>query len=112
VKPVVGDGDAVSVASQILEHAPGSTEGRLDVNHPFEVSGCFTQGQERGRLRQIAKFAGEMELAFAKRLTQSCQEKFAEQAAENFIRKEEGILPAGDPAGAVGGEAAAGHDAM
>jgi hypothetical protein len=26
-KPVVGDGDAVSVASQILEHAPGSTKG-------------------------------------------------------------------------------------
>ena len=50
-KPVVGDGDAMSVASQILEHAPGSTEGRLDVNHPFEVSGCFTQGLERGRLR-------------------------------------------------------------
>jgi hypothetical protein len=38
--------------------------------------------------------------------------KFAEQAAEDFIRKEEGILAAGDPAGAVGGEAAAGHDAM
>ena len=60
-QPVVGDGDAMSVASQILEHAPGSTEGRLDVNHPFEVSGGFTQGLERGRLGQIAKFAGEME---------------------------------------------------
>src|SRR6202035_779261 len=40
------------------------------------------------------------------------QEKSAEQAAEDFIWKEEGILPAGDPAGAVGGEAAARHDAM
>ena len=69
-KPVVGDGDAMSVASQILEHTPRSTEGRLDVNYPFEVSGCFTQGLERGRLRQIAKFAGEMELAFAKSLSQ------------------------------------------
>ena len=69
-KPVVGDGDARSVASQILEHTPGSTEGRLDVNHPFEVSGCFTQGLECGRLCQIAKFAGKMELAFAKSLSQ------------------------------------------
>jgi hypothetical protein len=111
-KPVVGDGDAMSVARQILEHAPGTAEGRLDVNHPFEVSGFFTQGLERGRFRQIAKLAGEMELAFAKSLSQGEQEKFAEQAAENFIRKEEGILPAGDPAGAVGGEASAGHDAM
>src|SRR5579863_3617864 len=69
-KPVVGDGDAMGVASQILEHTPGSTEGRLDVNHPFEVSGGFTQGLERGRLGQIAKFAGEMELTFAKSLSQ------------------------------------------
>ena len=33
-KTVVGDGDTMSVASQILEYAPGSTEGRLDVNDP------------------------------------------------------------------------------
>ena len=111
-KTVVGDGDAMSVASQILEHTPGSTEGRLDVNDPFEVSGCFTHGLERGWLRQIAKFAGEAELTFAKSLSQREKEEFAEQAAENFIRKEEGILPADDPAGAVGGEAAAWHDAM
>jgi hypothetical protein len=32
--------------------------------------------------------------------------------AEHVIRKEERILPTSDPAGAVGGEAAAGDDAM
>jgi hypothetical protein len=69
-KPVVGDGDAMSVASQILEHAPGSTEGRLNVNDPFELRGCLTQGLERGRLGQLAKFAEEMELALAKRLSE------------------------------------------
>jgi hypothetical protein len=53
-KAVVGDGHAMSVASQIFEHAPWSTERRLYVNDPFEVSGCFTQGLERGRLGQIA----------------------------------------------------------
>ena len=73
-KTVVGDGDAMSVASQILEHAPGSTEGRLDVNHPFDLGGGFTQGLERGRLGQIAKFAGEMKAAFAKSLSQGNQE--------------------------------------
>ena len=111
-KSVVGDGDTVGVASQILEHAPGSTEGRLDVNHPFEVGGGFTQGLEGGRLGQIAKLAGEMELAIAKRLSQRSQEQFAEPAAENFIRKEEGILAAGNPAGAVGREASAGDDTV
>jgi hypothetical protein len=67
---MVGDGHAMRVAGQILEHAPGSPEGRLYVNDPFEVSGCFTHGLERGRLGQIAKFAGEMELAFAKSLSE------------------------------------------
>src|ERR1700722_3664037 len=67
-KTVVGDGDTMSVASQILEYAPGSTKGRLDVNDPFELRGCFTQGLERGRLGQIAKLAGEADLAYAKSL--------------------------------------------
>ena len=56
----------MGVASQILEHASGSTEGRLDVNDPFELRGCFTQGLERGRLGQIAKLAGEVKPTFAK----------------------------------------------
>jgi hypothetical protein len=63
---MVGDGDAMSVANQILEHATGSTEGRLDVNNPFELCGCLTQGLERGRLGQITKFAGKVQLTFAK----------------------------------------------
>jgi hypothetical protein len=56
----------VGVANQILEHAPGSTERRLDVNDPFELRSCLTQGLERGRLGQIAKLAGEVKPTFAK----------------------------------------------
>ena len=41
-KAVVGDGHSMGIASQILEHASWSTEGRLDVNDPFELRGCFT----------------------------------------------------------------------
>jgi hypothetical protein len=111
-KPVIGDGDAMSVAGQILEYAPGSTEGRLDVNDPFELGGCFTQGLECGRLGQIAKLAGEVKPTLAKSPSQREQEQFAELTAEDLIRKEERILPAGDPAGAVGGESAAGDDTM
>ena len=111
-KTVIGDGDAVSVASQILEHASWATEGRLDVNDPFELRGYFTHGLKRGRLGQIAKLAREVKPTFAKSSSQIEKEEFAEQAAEDLIRKEEGILPASDPAAAVGGEAAAGHDAV
>jgi len=111
-KAMVGDGDAMRIAGQILEHAPRSTERRLHVNYPFELRDCFAHGLERGRLGQIAKLAGEMEPAFAKSPCQGEKEEFAELTAEDLIRKEEGILPASDPAAAVGGEAAAGNDAM
>ena len=111
-KPMVGDGDAVSIASQILEHAPRSPAGRLDVYDPFEPRGCFTHGLERSRLGQIAQLAGEVKATFAKSPSQRQQEKFAEPAAEHLIRKEERILAASDPAGAIGRESAAGHDAM
>ena len=47
---MVGDGHAVGVASQILKHEPGSAEGGLDVNHPFDVGSLLAQGFEcRGR---------------------------------------------------------------
>ena len=49
-KPVVGDGHPMGIARQILENAPRSTEGRLDVHYPFDVSGFLTQGVECGRL--------------------------------------------------------------
>jgi hypothetical protein len=95
-KPVVGDGHSVGIASQILEHASWSTEGRLDVNDPFELRGCLTHGLERGRLGQIAKLAGEVKPTFAKSPSQKEKEEFAEPAAEDLIRKEEGILPTSD----------------
>jgi|HubBroStandDraft_4_1064222.scaffolds.fasta_scaffold74345_3 hypothetical protein len=111
-KPVIGDGDAMSVASEILEHASWSPQGRLYVNNPFELSGCFTHGLERRRLSQIAKLAREVKPTFAKRPCQGEKEEFAELTTEDLIRKEERILPASNPATAVGGEAAAGHNAM
>jgi hypothetical protein len=43
------------------------------VNDPFEVSGCFTQDLEGGRLGQIAKFTGEAEPTFAKSLSERYQ---------------------------------------
>jgi hypothetical protein len=82
------------------------------VNDPFELGGCFTQGLERGWPGQIAKLAGEVKLTFAKSLSQRSQEKFAEKMAEDLIGKEEGMLPTSDPAAAVGGESAAGNDAV
>jgi hypothetical protein len=45
-KAMVGDGHAVSIASQILQNALRPGEGRLDVNHPLDFGGVLTQGFE------------------------------------------------------------------
>ena len=66
VQAVVGDRHSVGIASQILEHSSWSTEGRLDMNDPFEFRGCLTHGLERGRLGQIAKLAEKLKPTFAK----------------------------------------------
>ena len=42
-KPVVGDSHPVGVASQILENALGTAEGRFGVNHPFVADGLLTR---------------------------------------------------------------------
>ena len=34
-EPMIGDGDAVRVAGQVMEHVLGSSEGALGVNHPI-----------------------------------------------------------------------------
>jgi len=49
-KPVVGDGHAMGIAGQILQHALRSAEGRLGVDHPFDAGGLLTQSAKRGQI--------------------------------------------------------------
>src|SRR5882724_921976 len=81
-KAMVGDGHAVGVASQILENALRTAEGRLDVNHPFDFRGLLTQGLERGARSKGSEFAGEVQGAVTEGLTQLPQEFLAEAVAE------------------------------
>lgn len=90
LEPVIGDGYSIDVAGQVLEDTFGSAERRLDVNHPFDAGGFLTEGVEGGRVSQGLQFSGELESAFAKSFSQIQQELFAEQAAEDTDRKEEG----------------------
>jgi hypothetical protein len=47
----VGDGDAVRVARQILEHLVRSSEGPLGVNHPCDLAGPIAHLRRRRSLR-------------------------------------------------------------
>ena len=54
---MIGDGHAMGVAAEILEHVFGSTEGRLAVNHPMACERVVEPGGEdlgMSEPRQIA----------------------------------------------------------
>jgi len=110
-KAVIGDRDAMGVASQILQHTLRSTEGRLGVHDPFDAGGLPTKCAKRGRIGEVAEFAGEVKLAIAESGPHRAQELLSKQAAQ-YTYGEKERFTTGDPAGAVRRETAAGHNAM
>ncbi len=102
----------MGVASEILENALRSAEGRFDVNHPFDFGGLLTQSLECGGRGQGSEFAGEAQGAVAEGLAQLPQELLTEALAEQEIGKKEGVFAARNPARAIGRDASARHDAM
>ena len=55
----VGDGDAVGVAGQVLEHVFRTAEGRLGVDHPLLAAQCVEQRVKCTRLRERSQCARE-----------------------------------------------------
>ena len=55
----VGDGDAVGVASQVLQHVFGAAEGRLGVDHPLLVAQAGEQGVKCTWLGKCSHGSGE-----------------------------------------------------
>ena len=108
---VVGDRDAVGVAAEVVEHTGGAVEGRLGVDDPFGPAQGPQVAVEGGRLGERGKGAVEAQAAVAEGAFELVQEEGAETAREDADRQEE-AGPAGDPAVALGGEAAARDDAV
>ena len=42
-QPIVGDGDTVSVTSQVIQGSFGTTEGRLSIDDPLQVPAAFEE---------------------------------------------------------------------
>jgi hypothetical protein len=88
---MIGDGDAVGVACQIVEHILGSAEGAFAVDDPLLTK---ERSQERGKglLRgQRAEVAGEHEFALMKGVLQAVDELATKDAAEDWHGQEEWI---------------------
>lgn len=108
---VVGDGDAVSVPSDVIENLLGTCEGRFRVDHPFLLPQRVEIPVEGLPLAQGLEGGEELELAALEGLTEQFQEAPTEEAREHPHGQEE-PGPAGDPALTVGGESTARHHAM
>ena len=108
---VVGEGDAMGVATEVVECAGGAVEGTLGVDHPGAAPQGLQVAGKGGGLGQRSEFAAEAETALAEVAFEAGEEEGAKAAGQDAHRQEEAGAAA-DPALAVGGQAAAGHDAV
>src|SRR5271166_4716024 len=86
---MVGNGDAMRVARQIMQHVLRATEGRLGIHHPVLL---IKSTQEEGEMLLFMKrhaLAGEAQLMADKEALQSGDELAAEDAAEHLDRQQE-----------------------
>ena len=90
---VIGDRDAVRVASQILEHAAWSAEGWFDVNHPVGGGGLIAESLKGGGVRESFQFAVKLQSAVSEGAAEGSQEGFPEAVTDQSDgEKEAGLL--------------------
>lgn len=90
-EPVVGNGNAMRVASQIVENVLRTAERRLDVYHPVLTEKRAKERAEGRLLRERLKSAGETQLSFPENFLQPGGELPSKDAAEHLHRQEEPI---------------------
>lgn len=105
----VGDGDAVRVARQICQHGFWSGERFFGVNHPVDFAQRFDECVEGIPVQQVSIIAVELQLPGFVQLGQPFQNKAPVKAGQDPNREEE-VPTAGDPTGAIDGQATARND--
>ena len=108
---MVGDGNAVSVASQIVEDMFCAAERRLGVDDPPLTEELINEAVEAIGLSEADDRAVELELVLVEDLCEPVSELAAEDAAE-YVDGQEETWRSGDPAGAIPGQAAGRNDGV
>ena len=90
-EPMVGDGDAVGVARQIVEDMFRPAKGTLRVDDPIDMVQRSDKGAESFRVIERCKITEELQLSPIERPAQSVQELATEDSAEHVDRKEESV---------------------
>src|SRR5713101_5685543 len=97
---MVGDGYAMGVAPEILEHILGATEGRFRVNHPV-FSEQWSEPRSKGfRLSEEFQVSMKGEFAVTKGALERLVELAAKDSAEHLDGKKE-VVAWFDPARAI-----------
>ena len=86
---VVGECDAVSVASEVLNDLGGAAEWALGIDDPALTAGRTQPAVEGFWIGERGQIAKETELSLLKGQPQCVLEQMAEASAENFDREEE-----------------------
>ena len=98
---MVGDGYAMSVAAQILQHIFGATEGTFQVDHPvLSIEWPQPGGKDLG-LRKKLQVSLEVELAILESLLESVDELAAKDFTQHFLGKKV-VVSGANPAGVIG----------
>jgi len=108
---MVGDGDAVSIAAEILQHVLGSAEGWLGVDDPIFAEERTQPGSEELGMGERCEFSGQVQLTVFEGRLQAGDELAAEHAPQYSDGKEEARLGS-NPAGVIAGESAGGNDTV
>jgi hypothetical protein len=108
---MVGDGYAMGVAAQILEHILWAPEGSFGIDHPVFSEEWPQPGGEGLPLSERSQISVEAELAVAESTLESGNELATEEATEHFDGKKEGVAWF-DPVRAMGRQTAGGNHAM
>src|SRR3984957_17871576 len=108
---VVGNGDAMSVAPDVVENLGRARERPLRVDHPPGVVGRRQMTAERRGLMQLTIRGEEVQLTSSKCLVQIVQEQSSKQARQHLDRKKVSV-PGRDPTLPVGCNPAARYKKM
>ena len=108
---MIGDGHAMSVAAQIVQHIFGATEGTFQVHHPIlSMEGPQPSGEDLG-LRQKLQVSMEVQLAILKSLFERVDELAAKEFTQHLLGKEV-VVAGANPAGVIRREAAGRNDTV
>jgi len=108
---MVGDGDAVGVTAEILEHILGAPEGWFRVDHPVFAKQRSQPGGEESGLRERRQIPGKVQLASLKGQLESVDELAAKHLAEHGNGEKEARVRS-NPAGVIEREPAGGNNAV